>query len=273
MKSFSVGQLAVWLHPAEGEAIARVMMVHGICEHSGRHLNTIQALNKLGYEVVRFDLRGAGRSGGIRQYVEGFADYVQDCVQVYTWICRELSHLPLFVLGHSLGGLIAIYFASHYSKALQGLILTAPAYKVGEGVSAFKIAAGRILNRLLPKLRMPEGIGAPVSRDLKVCQDYKSDPLCCHTNTVKQGVEILNAMEVLPEIAAQVSCPVMIIHGTHDRIILPVGSFDILKHFASKEKTLHFIPEGFHELHNDLCKEQFFPLLGIWIQRHLKKRK
>ncbi len=272
MQSIPVGQLAVWVHPAEREPLGRVLLIHGLSEHSARHLNTVNALTKMGYEVVRFDLRGAGLSGGARQHIEKFDDYVQDTTQVYTWICREKSPLPFFVLGHSLGGLIAIHFAANYNKALTGLILSAPAYKVGEGISPLKIAMGKFASRFLPKLKMPKSIGEPVSRDPLVVEAYDKDPLNCQFNTVNQGVEILNAMDHLLLTAKKITCPVLIIHGTADRIILPEGSFELIRTFSSKDKVLQFLPSGYHEPHNDLCKEEYFSLLNLWLSKHLKKK-
>ena len=272
MQPIPVGQLAVWVHTPESQPIGRVLLIHGLSEHSARHLNTIKALNKMGYEVIRFDLRGAGVSGGPRQHIERFDDYVQDTAQVYTWISREKSPLPLFVLGHSMGGLIAIYFAANYNKAITGLILSAPAYKVGEGISPLKITVGKLASRVLPKLKMPKSIGAPVSRDPKVVEEYEKDPLNCQYNTVNQGVEILNAMDRIYKIAKQITCPVMIVHGTSDRIILPSGSYELITLFQSKDKVLHFLPGGYHEPHNDFCKEEYFSLLKMWLATHLKKK-
>lgn len=272
MQPIPVGQLAVWVHSPEKEPLARVLLIHGLSEHSARHLNTVNALTKMGYEVVRFDLRGAGVSGGARQHIETFDDYIQDVTQVYTWICREKSQIPLFVLGHSLGGLIAIYFTANYNRALSGLLLSAPAFKVGEGISPLKIALGKFASRFLPKLKMPKSIGEPVSRDQSVVEEYEKDPLNCQFNTVKQGVEILNAMDHLLGVAKKITCPVMIVHGTSDRIINPEGSFELIRTFSSKDKVLQYLPLGYHEPHNDLCKEEYFSLLEIWLSKHLKKR-
>src|SRR4051794_35258147 len=118
MDPLHLGPLAVWHHAPEKDAIARVCLIHGICEHSERHLNTINACLENRLEVVRFDLRGFGRSGGRRQYVERFEDYVTDVARVFNWVHRELPPLPLFLLGHSLGGAIATHFAALYGHEL-----------------------------------------------------------------------------------------------------------------------------------------------------------
>jgi alpha-beta hydrolase superfamily lysophospholipase len=265
-----LGKLCVWRHTPD-KSRARVLLVHGISEHSGRHLNTVNYLLSKNIECIRFDLRGAGKSGGTRQWIEHFSDYVEDVTQVFNWIQGSLPPLPLYVLGHSLGGAIAIYFSSNYGNLFQGLILSAPAYLTGSGVSPVKIHVGRFLNLFFPKLRIHGLEGNPgVSRDPEVCKAYKEDPLSFHFNTLQQGNEVLNAFKVLPEICKKISLPVFIAHGTSDTVILHAGSFTLWQALASGQKELFFLPNGYHEPHNDIDKDAYFQLLGTWLDRQLK---
>ncbi len=263
-----VGPLAAWLHEPERKAKMRVLLVHGLGEHSGRHLNTVDFLVSQGFEVVRFDLRGAGKSGGERQWVEKFSDYVDDTTRIYNWICSERDPLPLVVLGHSLGGAISIYFSARFANQLRGLALSAPAYLAGDGVSSIKIAVGKMIQRFAPHLRIPGSLDAStISRDPKVVADYVSDPLACHFNTLRQGNEIITAMDQLPKQLPALKLPVALFHGTMDRIIRPEGSFQILEQLPGPDRTLYFLPGGYHEPHNDLDKENYFLLLGQWLIR------
>ena len=146
MEPTALGPLAVWRHRADkAPPLARVLLVHGLSEHSGRHRNTIQFLLSAGFEVVRFDLRGSGRSGGRRQWCARFEDYVDDTSRVFSWICSDLDPLPLFLLGHSLGGTIGIFFAASYGKVLEGLILSAPAFYPGPSIAGWKIKLGKLI--------------------------------------------------------------------------------------------------------------------------------
>lgn len=270
MESFSLRNLAVWRHRAgQPSPLGRVLLVHGIGEHSGRHLNTVAALTGAGFEVVRFDLRGAGKSGGRRQWVERFEDYVSDVNEVFNWCLNERPKIPMFVLGHSLGGLISIYFASLRSEELTGLILSAPAYQVGQGVSALRILAAKVLAKLTPTLAIPATLGKEwISRDPEVVEAYRQDPLACHFNTVQQGRQILYALDAVSDRVAEIQCPLMIAHGTADRIILPVGSFLLFQRSKSADKELYFLPGGFHEPHNDYGKETYFQYVAAWLRSH-----
>ncbi len=262
-----VEKLAVWSStPRASQTKGRVLMIHGVSEHSGRHLGTEQALLNAGYAVVRFDLRGAGRSGGRRQWVREFNDYVEDVSTVYRWICRELDPAPLFLFGHSLGGAIALTFLESYQRAFAGCVLSAPAYRLGGAISPLTVAIGRQLVKVLPTLRIPatSDKGA-ISKDPQAVKAFLEDPLCCHTTTLNQGKEILEQLPKLPAIAAQLTLPILILHGSLDQIIRLEGSFELLEKFGSKDRTLNIIPGGFHEPHNDQEKEEFFSLLTLWL--------
>ena len=265
-----VGRLAVWQHRVDSPK-ARVLIIHGLSEHSGRHLNTVRYLNSLNFEVVRFDLRGAGYSGGKRQWIESFEDYIEDTTEIYNWIARETSALPLFVLGHSLGGAIAIHFASRYNSTLAGLILSAPAYLLGGGISPIKVKIGQWLVRVTPTLRLPKSTTANlISKDAVIVKVYENDPLSCHFNTLQQGDAIIKTLVDLPKCFSHITIPTLIVHGSSDQIIRLEGSFEMLKKLHSTPKELFIVPGGFHELHNEIDsdRESYFTRLGQWLNKH-----
>lgn len=271
MQPLLVEKLAVWsTDPVTNPPKARVLMIHGVSEHSGRHLGTEQALLNAGYAVVRFDLRGAGRSGGRRQWVRHFDDYVEDVGSVYRWICRELPPAPLFLFGHSLGGAIALTFLEAYQKAFLGCVLSAPAYQLGGAINPLTIAVGRQLVKILPTLRIPATSDkTAISKDSMAVKAFLEDPLCCHTTTLSQGKAVLDQLPKLPLIASKIDLPIQILHGSLDQLIRLEGSFELLQKLGSKDKTLNIIPGGFHEPHNDIEKNEFFSLLILWLDRQL----
>lgn len=269
IEPITLGSLAVWQHPISNPK-ARVLVIHGLNEHSGRHLHTINWLNQNQFDVIRFDLRGAGKSGGKRQWIQSFQDYVDDTISVFNWIERDLPSLPLFVLGHSLGGAIAVHFAASHHTFLQGLVLSAPAYLVGSSISPVKIKVGQLLVKFAPNLRLPKSTEfSGISRDPVAIEAYRKDPLCFHFNTLKQGDEILKSLPRVPELAKQILTPTLIVHGSADPIIRVEGSYEILKSLSSKSKELYIAPGCYHELHNELQedKESYFKHLTMWLSK------
>jgi len=274
MEPITLESLAVWHHPTT-EARARVLIIHGLSEHSARHLNTIQWLNQNQIEIVRFDLRGAGRSGGRRQWIESFQDYVDDTIKVFNWIQRELTSMPTFLLGHSLGGAIAIHFAVSYQALLKGLILSAPAFQIGSGISPIKVKLGKALVNWVPNLRLPKSTASGgISRDLKVVEAYEKDPLSFHFNTLKQGDEILKALPNLSMLANKISIPTLIAHGSADPIVKLEGSYELFRICNAKQRELYIAPQAKHELHNELedVRLDYFRRLTDWIHTHSKSR-
>lgn len=271
MHAFSLGSLAAWRHPSPTPAAARVLLIHGISEHSGRHLTTVAALNAASIEVVRFDLRGSGKSGGARQYVKSFSEYTQDVATVFNWIESELESLPLFVMGHSLGGAIAVHFAAEYGRLFNGLILSAPAFQTG-GVSPLTVLMGRVLARFIPGFRIYSKDSSALSRDEEVVEAYVNDPLATRYNTLAQGKAVLDALAQMPEMCKKISNPTAIFHGTSDRVILPAGSFELVQSLASAQKELHYLPSVYHEPHLDWDSEKYFTLLVQWLRRQIANR-
>lgn len=265
-ESVFLGNLAAWKHETSSRPRAVVLLVHGISEHSGRHRPTIEALVARGFHVVRFDLRGAGESGGKRQWIERWSEYVDDMIQVFNWTTTQYPDLPLFAFGHSLGGAVATHFAHEYSGVLAGLVLSAPAYRTGGAIPPLLIAAGLQVAKFLPTLAPPAvSDKSAISRDPEVVRAYLADPLCHHETTLRLGTETLAAMAAMPELMRSIRCPVLIAHGTHDRVILPHGSYELLRELPPGPHVLHLFPQGYHELHNDLDSDQYFAALGDWL--------
>lgn len=267
-KQVFLDNLAAWKHETTARPRGVVLLIHGISEHSGRHLNTVRALVERGFHAVRFDLRGAGESGGKRQWIQSWSDYVDDTIQVFNWVTTAYPHLPVFVLGHSLGGAVAAHFAARYSGVLRGLVLSAPAFRTGNAIPVFLVTAGKTIAKVLPTLSPPAfSDKSAVSRDPEVVRAYLADPLCHHETTLRLGTETLAAMEQMPARLGEIRCPVYFAHGTHDRIILPEGSYQLFRQLPANRHVLQYFPQAYHELHNDLDQELYFAALGDWLTR------
>jgi len=267
MAFYQVNQLAVWAsEPISKTPKGRVLLIHGLSEHSGRHLETEKALLDSDFSVVRFDLRGAGQSGGRRQWVRSFEDYIDDVSTVYRWICRELEPTPLYLFGHSLGGAIGISFLEYYQKAFRGCILSAPAYLLGGAINPLVVAIGRQLVKVAPTLRIPATSNkSAISKDPSAVKAFLEDPLCCHTTTLNQGKAILEQLPKVPTIISKIEIPLLLLHGSSDQIVRLEGSFELLMRAKSKNKTLSIIPGGYHEPHHDVEREEYLSSIRRWL--------
>lgn len=267
--NFMANGLKGWYHQVPECQKPRVVVVHGLSEHSGRHLTTIHQLTAAGYECVRFDLRGHGESEGRPQWIDAFEDYVDDVRAIFDWIDAHLPAKPVFLHGHSLGGAICLRFAARNQHKLSGVMVNAPAYKVGDGVPGYKIVLARLLNRLLPGLKMKRNLDiTTLSRDPDVIQRCQTDALVRHFNTLRQGCEILRAMPSIIEDVKRITVPILFTHGGQDRLILAHGSQELFDHCASTDKEFVSFKEAYHEIHNDLDREAYFQKLVDWLAAH-----
>ena len=269
VKEFRIDGLCGWQHITSRDALARVLLVHGLGEHSGRHVNTITQLVRHGYECVRFDLRGHGLSAGERQWVESFDDYLDDLHAIVTWSEQRPQQIPTYLYGHSLGGAICLRYAAQRPNPLSGLMINAPAFRIGSGVSWLRQLLARSLNAILPRLSLSANLDlSAISRDPEEIARAANDPLNCHYNTVRQGYEILKA---LPELRRNVEClniPLLLTHGKQDRLVAWQGTEELFQSCGSVDKECVYFADGFHELHNDLDRERYWRCLLDWLARH-----
>ncbi len=221
----------------EGEPRATLAIVHGLGEHSGRYGNVVAALVPQGYAIHAFDLRGHGRSPGPRGHVDSWADFRND-VGAFLQMVRETEGgRPLFLMGHSMGGLIVLEYVLHHPEGLRGVIASAPGLST-EGLSASMIAMAQILSRIAPRLSLRTGLDAEgISRDPAVVQAYRNDPLVHDRGTPRAAVAGREAIEWTLAHAADLAVPLLIVHGTADRLVPCAASRVFYERVTVADKT------------------------------------
>ncbi len=258
-----------WLPPAPRALIA---LVHGIAEHGGRYAWLAERAGARGIGMATVDLRGHGRSPGERSYVERFDDYLLD-VDALLARARELAPgAPLFLMGHSMGGAIALRWLAQRREALAGLVLSSAALKIGGDVPRVLIALAPLLSRWLPHLRGTRLDPALISRDAAAVAAYVGDPLVSlKAPPARTGAELLAAMALNRAAASGLALPLYLFHGDADRLTDPGGSREIRDAWGGPDKTLRLWPGSRHETLNDFDREAVTAELLDWVLARCKQ--
>ncbi|MDY7019044.1 MAG: alpha/beta hydrolase [Chloroflexota bacterium] len=255
-----------WLPEKDPEAV--LLIVHGVCEHSGRYTNLVDYFVPKGYAVCSFDHRGHGKSEGLQGYVERFLDYVIDLKTFFDIVCGEHSDIKILLVGHSMGGTIATAYAVHHQHELAGLILSGAHLKAGSSSPASPTAAvmARVLSSVLPKVGGPVLDASAISQDEAVVDAYVNDPLVYHGRLrVRLGAELNKTMQKLPSQVVEINLPILIMHGTADHIADPKGSQMLYERVGSKDKTLKLYERFYHNIFDEPGHKQVFADMETWL--------
>ena len=253
-----------WL-PAGGWK-AGVVLCHGYAEHSGRYQRVAAHLNEHGYAVFALDLRGYGKSPGERAFISSFDLYVDDLAAYIQYVRPEIEPRPIFLMGHSMGGLVLALYAATRAPSARGLVFSSPLLRVSDDVSPFLQRISGVVGALLPRLAVLRMETAAVSRDPEAVREYEADPLVYHGKILaRTGAEITRATNRIQRHMEDIALPLIAIHGTGDRLCDCRGSQQLCDRAQSRDKTLRLFEGGYHELFNDLEKERFLAELTQWL--------
>ncbi len=261
-----------WL--PENECRAVLLIVHGLAEHSGRYGNLVNYFIPLGYAVYGIDHLGHGKSEGERMYVKRFDDYT-NTLKVCFNVIRDLHpRKPIFLVGHSMGGLITVVYLLDHQAELAGAVLSGPAIEIPANVTPATIFVGKILSALIPKFGLVGLEAEGVSRDPAVVQAYVSDPLV-HMGkmTARLAAEMLKAMRAIGEEAARITLPILIVQGSADRLVNPLGAQMLYDAVGSADKEIKIYDGFYHEVFNEPEHDKVLREVGVWLEGHLGPRK
>lgn len=248
---------------------ARIVIVHGYAEHRGRYAALTRELEQHGFECHCFDLRGHGTSEGSRAHVPRFRDYIDDLERVSAGVPRDL---PRFLLGHSLGGLIALSYARQHPATFDGLVASSPYLGPAFHVPKMQALGASVATLLLPaiQLRSPLDPGW-VSRDPQVVDAYDDDPLVLSVTTPRWYTEVTAAQKTILESASEIRTPALILAGTDDRIADHRVTVQLFEHLGSDDKQLRLYEGLFHELFNELAeaREAVISDLLQWLEARI----
>jgi alpha-beta hydrolase superfamily lysophospholipase len=251
---------------------AVVLLVHGYAEHSARHAPAALHLARRGYAVQSFDLRGHGRSQGKRCFVSAFDEYLDDTEAILVKAKGRWPGLPVFLLAHSLGGLIASLLVVDERSEVSGLILSAPSAKLGRDYSPFKIRASLALGRAFPHLPLVRFKSSSVSRDPAVVKAYEDDTLVYHGRIpARTASEIVRAVRRLRANAERISIPLLVMHGSRDQVADAGGSRDLHERAGSFDKSLRIWDGLWHEIMNEPERDAVLKEMSDWLDERANR--
>jgi acylglycerol lipase len=255
-----------WL--PEGAARAAIMVVPGFNAHSGSYEWVAEQFVQKDLAVYAVDLHGRGASDGERFYVEAFEDYVRDVEAVMAIVKAREPGLPIFMLGHSAGGVVACLYTLDHPTDLVGLISESFAHELP--APDFALAVFKGLSHIAPHAHVLHLPNESFSRDPTVVEAMNSDPLIAHeTQPTQTMAALVRADERLKKEFPLITLPLLILHGTADKNTKPAGSQHFYETAGSTDKTLKLYEGGFHDLLNDTDKEVVMLDISQWIDGHL----
>jgi alpha-beta hydrolase superfamily lysophospholipase len=258
----------------EENARAVVALVHGISEHSGRYQTLVDHLTNAGFAVCGFDNRGHGRSQGKRGHINDWSEYRDDVNAFLEQVRKRVPGRRLFLYGHSLGALIVAEYNLHHWHGIAGLILSGIPLQPTGSAKPHLVAVAKLFARIWPTLTLRLGIdGSKLSRDPAVARAYETDPLVHHRATTQFGAEALRAIDRVRERANDIRLPLLIIHGGNDQVNSVEGSKELFEKVSSVDKEMKIYPEGAHEPHNDINRDEVARDVEDWLSRHLAPRR
>ena len=248
--------------PASGKPWARVLIVHGIGEHSGRYERTGRLMSEAGLDVHAFDLRGHGLSGGRRMYVRRWEDFLDD-VEVRMTAVREPG-LPMVLFGHSLGALVALDYACSDRPAPDLLVLSAP--PLDARVPGWQRLLAPVLGAVAPTLVIANPItGDQLTRDPAVGVAYFADPLVQPRSTARLGAQFLSAMRHTRTRIGRLCVPTLVIHGGADTLV-PTAVSEPLAALPGVERRV--LPDLHHESLNEPEGPEVVAGIVEWLRAH-----
>lgn len=252
----------------EGPSRAVVVIVHGFNSHSGEYAWAASQLVAAGLAVYAPDLRGRGKSDGERFFVNSFGDWVTDVATVISLARSREPGLPVFLLGHSAGGVVACIYTLEHQSELAGLVCESFAHEVP--APDFALAVFKGLSHVAPHAHILRLKNEDFSRDPQVVQAKNTDPLIAHEIQPTQALaEMVRADERLRREFPLITLPVLILHGTADKATRPSGSQRFYETAGSRDKTLKLYDGHFHDLLNDLDKEVVMTDIKAWVDAHI----
>ena len=259
-------KLAVQCWKPEENIRAVVCLVHGLGEHSGRYLHIADHLTNEGYSLVGFDMRGHGKSQGVRVHSRYYSTLLEDISLILGTVKESFPGIPVFLYGHSFGGQLVLNYCLRRQPEIMGAIVTGPWLRLEKKIGTVKLLTTRIMSRLLPSFTIHDVVETEsLSRDSDVVHAYENDPQVFNRSSIRFFINAYEAGLDALERAGGFPSKLLLMHGSNDRIT----SFHASREFArsvGKKCTFKEWKGYYHEIHNDTGKEKVLEFITRWLE-------
>ena len=246
------------------------LLVHGLAEHSGRYGNLAGRLTAKGHSVWSMDHRGHGRSEGIRGDCRSFREFVDDLHLLKQRAAEALPGLPLFVIGHSLGGLIALTYAVDHPQEIRGVAVSSPALKLTHKTPAWKVALVTAIAKVAPLAPFQNGVNSSnLCRDPQVVEAYRKDPLIHSVLTARCALALQDALRGSLELAGRLNVPCVIFQSGTDQVCDPETAREFARRANGAPLSLRRYDGMYHELFNEPERGRVIEDLCQWLEERL----
>ena len=253
---------------------ARLVIAHGLGEHSGRYGNVIERVVPNGFSVWAPDHRGHGRSGGRRGHVLNFVQYLSDLRLTVELVKKDMpGGMPCFLLGHSMGGLIALYFAQRHPEYIDGVVASSPGLGLAIEIPPLKKVLGSFMSYVWPGLTMGNELDATkISRDSNVVSAYEDDPLVHDRVSARFFTEFLAAMQSVNQQASTLKVPVLMQVAGQDYVVSADSSKQFFEKLTLQDKALLVYDGMYHEIYNspEDQKKKVLDDLEAWLDKECR---
>lgn len=250
------------------EPYANIIINHGFAEHCGRYDYVAKRLNESNLSVFRYDLRGHGRTKGPKGHVDNFFDFIDDLDFLVERILYEYPNTPLYMLGHSMGGLITCIYGIVYKDKLEGQIFSGPAVLPAKQAKGIMKLGIKVLGNVAPNKKIKNVLKSDICTLDSIVEDYQQDPLNLNYVTTKFLYEfIINGTDYVKDNISSYTYPCLILHGEEDNIISKDASMFLYNNISSKDKDIKIYSGLYHEILNEKERDVILKDIINWIYK------
>lgn len=259
-----------WWLP-DGDIRAAVQIAHGYGEHMARYHATAEYLTSLGIAVYGIDYPGHGKSDGLSVLISDFGDLISLHELVYERIRADHGDVPVFILGHSMGSLVALRFALKNQRKLAGVIISASALDGHKTAPPIVVKLIGVLNMFMPNFRVVREIQPQyLSHDEAIVEAYRNDPLIDLGKwRIRTGYEVAQSIYMIRKKVSELNLPLLVLHGGADKELPVSGSHYLYDKAASTDKDIKIYEGMYHEILNEVKREETLADIETWLENHL----